>query len=360
MKYCINLLCGLLLSLFSLTAVAQQAPAPQPISAYEVNSDFNQIPKGENATLRFQFGSCALYMKGVNGRRMKILKSMTKQPADFMIWLGDHLYFLQKSDWETRKGMEKKYRYQRDAPYMKEFLQCRPQYAIWDDHEYGSNDADGHFAYKDTSLLVFKEFWKNPAYGTDELPGTFFKVKHGDCEFFMTDGRFYADKTPLADGSGWTAMFGAAQMEWLKASLRQSTARFKFVVCGSQIISNPKNVENLGRYPKERDELLNFLKTEDIKGVIFLSGDRHFADLSKMEREGTYPLYDFTSSSLTSPHLEYAMRNDYRVKGTETDRHNFGRITLTGIGDDRVCIFELFDVNAKLIWTYNIKASELR
>ena len=33
---------------------------------------------------------------------------------------------------------------------------------------------------------------------------------------------------------------------------------------------------------------------------MFLSGDRHFTELLKVERPGTYPLYEFTSSPLTS------------------------------------------------------------
>jgi alkaline phosphatase D len=236
----------------------------------------------------------------------------------------------------------------------------RPQYAIWDDHEYGWNNADRSFPLKDTSLAVFKHFWRNPSYGTPDLKGIFFNVRHADAEFFMTDGRYHCDKSPLPDGKGSTAMFGKEQMDWLKTALKNSTARFKFIVCGSQIISNDPTAENMGDYPVEKKDLLDFLQHENIKGVIFLSGDRHFAELSKMEREGTYPLYDITASSFTSPSYPHKLRNDYRVAGTMTKKHNFCRITLDGIGNDRVCYVELFDTKGNLIWKKEIKATDLQ
>ena len=64
--------------------------------------------------------------------------------------------------------------------------------------------------------------------------------------------------------------------------------------------------------------------------MIFLSGDRHFGELLKIERAGAYPLYEFTSSPLTSQPVarpDAAEReNPDVVPGTLHGRRQFGLI----------------------------------
>jgi len=54
--------------------------------------------------------------------------------------------------------------------FVNHFLKAMPQYAIWDDHDYGPNDTDGNYAFKEQSLKLHKQFWANPSYGTGVLP----------------------------------------------------------------------------------------------------------------------------------------------------------------------------------------------
>jgi alkaline phosphatase D len=303
-------------------------------------------------TFQFQFGSCALYLPKWNEKRFKIFETMRLQKAHFMIWLGDNLYFINKKDWSSSQGMRRKYEQQRTAPHYKAFLESRPYVAIWDDHEYGPNNSDGSWAMKDTALMLFNEYWPNTLRSPSLGPGIYNQFTLEDAQFFLLDGRYHCQK--------WEHMFGPQQMAWLKAELKASTATFKFICSGSQIINNGSGSENLGRYPKEYNELMQFLKDEKITGVIFLSGDRHFAEISKLERPGTYPLIDITSSGLTSPYFPTDNDNDYRVPGTMYKKNNFGRATITGTGDDRTCHFELFNRHGKLIWEYKVKAGELK
>jgi alkaline phosphatase D len=51
-------------------------------------------------------------------------------------------------------------------------------------------------------------------------------------------------------------------------------------------------------------------------GVVFLSGDRHFAELSMERPPGLYPLYDLTSSALNFPHPSARTgTNSHRIAG---------------------------------------------
>jgi alkaline phosphatase D len=278
---------------------------------------------------------------------------MANDPADFTIWMGDHVYFLNPKHWGSHRGMSDRYREVRSKiPYLQTLLDIRPQYAIWDDHEYGPNNANGTWLLKDTSLSVFKTMWANPSYGLPDVPGVFFHVHHADAEFFFTDGRYHCYP--------WKQMFGPQQMEWLKSALSASDARFKFVVCGSQVISNSATTENLRRYPDEYRELMEFIGEHAIEGVVFLSGDRHFSEISLLERPGKYPLYDLTCSALTSFYFPHGKYNDFQVKGSFTSRSCYGRITLMGSNEDRRCRMEWIDRKGKVLRTWEIRADQLR
>lgn len=347
-----KLLSYLVFALFALTSL--QAQTAQDLQAYRQHNDLSKLPKNEDDTLRFQFGSCAFYNKALTGKNFRIFETMQKTPAHLMLWLGDHVYLLTKKQYGSRKGMEKGYIHQRKLYKVWPFMQSRPQFAIWDDHEYGPDNADGTFRLKDTSLAVFKHFWDNPSYGLPNTPGVFTHFKVADTEFFLTDGRFHRYKEPRQ-------MLGREQMNWLKESLKASTARFKFIAFGSQVL-NTGVAENLSTdNPEEYKELLGFIESEKISGVIFLSGDRHFAELSKLERAGTYPLYDITSSALCSPYFPYrgVKYNNKHVEGTFFKGKNFGLCTIYGKGEARACHLELKDIDGNTVWERTWKASEL-
>ncbi len=98
--------------------------------------------------------------------------------------------------------------------------------------------------------------------------------------------------------------------------------------------------------------------------MVFLSGDRHFSELLKVERPGAYPLYEFTSSPLTSRtpgRLDAADRdNPDLVPGTQVVKRQFGMIHVSGRGDDRQLAFESYDGAGALLWRKEVRAKDLR
>ena len=92
-----------------------------------------------------------------------------------------------------------------------------PQYAIWDDHDFGPNDGDKSFVLKETSRKVFMNCWANPSYG-EEGKGIYTRITYNDCDFFLMDDRYFRsndDIKAMAYGkpNEHKRMWGTVQME---------------------------------------------------------------------------------------------------------------------------------------------------
>jgi alkaline phosphatase D len=311
-------------------------------------------PKPAKTDISFLVGSCAFpYPFAFWGGKDKevIFEAMAKQDKDFMLWMGDNVYYL-FGEWKQKKKMHKKNLTMRFKPKLRTFLESCPQYATWDDHDFGGNNEDGSYGGKYQSLEIFKDYWVNPYYGTDSTLGVFCHFSHADADFFMLDARFHASDS---------SMLGKGQTKWLKEKLAASTANFKFIISGTQILCDNPGGEDLGDFANSRAKLLRFLKEQEIKGVIFLSGDRHYGELLKLERTDTYPLYEMTSSPLTSlVNPGYTKINPLRLPETLVLDLNFGKIHLLGKGENRRCRLELLDRTGELFWKQDILLSEIQ
>ena len=86
--------------------------------------------------------------------------------------------------------------------------------------------------------------------------------------------------------------------------------------------------EKWANFPTARKRLLDLIARTKPKGALFISGDRHMAEVSKVSVPGlSYDLFDITSSGLThvsDPHVE---ANKYRV-GDMVTKLNYGLIVI--------------------------------
>jgi alkaline phosphatase D len=98
--------------------------------------------------------------------------------------------------------------------------------------------------------------------------------------------------------------------------------------------------------------------------VLFLSGDRHFSELLRVERPGMYPLYEFTSSPLTAgPFRDLPAEereNPEAVSGTIVTERSFGMLRFSGPRKDRAVTLEAYASDGRLLWQRRIAAAELR
>lgn len=294
------------------------------------------------------------------GGSNEIFKSIYSKSPDIMLWLGDNVY-LREADWTSKTGINNRYTHTRALPEMQPVLASSHNYAILDDHDFGPNDADRSYRNKNDTLNAFKLFWGNPTYGLSEKSGVYSKFEWGDVEFFLLDDRTF--KTPNKRKTGKQELLGEEQLEWLIDSLVSSSATFKVIVIGGQVL-NPvvlDFIEDYSKFPEEKEKLLNAIEREKIKGVVFVTGDRHQSELTMLKREGTYPLYDFTVSPLTAGPYDSSKENNFlRVPDTLYADHNFGFMNFSGTKNDRKLTFTLFNREGKELWKKELKASELK
>lgn len=296
------------------------------------------------------------------GGDYRIFESIAAAQPDFMLWLGDNVYY-REVDWLTEAGMRYRWAHDRALPELQPLLGAVHHYAIWDDHDYGPNNADRTFRLRETSLRVFRDHFPNPSFGTAEAPGVFTRFDWADVEFFLLDDRSYRSPDEMPDIPG-KRMLGQAQMDWLKEALAGSQATFKVVASGSQMVNPLTFFEAFGNFPAEQKELFDFLRDARVEGVVFLSGDRHHTELLRRQVPGLYPLYEFTSSPLTSggSRIEKEADNPARIPGTWVTggTRNFGLLEVAGKPGERVLTLRTLDAQGKELWKHEIREGELR
>ncbi len=300
------------------------------------------------------------------GGDSSIYVSMAKTKADFMLWLGDNWY-TRDVDYYSKWGLWYRAQYVRKQPVLQKFLKSMPHYAIWDDHDFGPNNFGNSYVYKDETRKVFMNYWANPSYGFEGM-GIYTQLAFNDVAFFMLDDRTWRSSDNMKDSINGMpnpekTMYGKEQMRWLKDALLQSKhASFKIIATGSQVLNTYSPYDCFYHYPIEFKELLDFITDNDIKGVIFLTGDRHRSEIIKMERDGHYTLYDITVSPLTS--------HRYNAGGAEKNmptkvlnlegKQNYGKISISGKRGERMLHIDYLDIDGKKLAEWEISQKELQ
>jgi alkaline phosphatase D len=310
--------------------------------------------------VKFAVGSCTYTNEPVYDRPGKpyggnyeIFSAIYKEQPEMMLWTGDNIY-LREVDWYSWTGILKRYTHYRSLPEIQPLLASTHHYAIWDDHDFGPNDSDRSFIHKDKTLEAFKLFWGNPTYGLPDQKGITTQFKWADIDFFLLDNRYY--RSPNRRQSGDRTILGEEQLEWLIDALSYSRASFKVVVVGGQVLNTAPVYENFANHhAEERTYLLNRIQEEGIRNVVFISGDRHHTELSKMDSSSGYPIYDLTVSPLTSGSARNVTEtNGLRVEGTLVQERNYGIIEVEGPRGERSMKFIIKNSAGEELWTRTI------
>ncbi|MFV8368602.1 alkaline phosphatase D family protein [Flavobacterium sp. LB2R40] len=296
------------------------------------------------------------------GSEYGIFESIAKKNPEIMIWSGDNIY-LREADWDSKTGVYHRYTHSRSIKEIQPLLAKTQNFAIWDDHDFGPDDSDGSFYNKFLTQKAFKDFWANKSYGMnpEQNEGIYSTFSWGDAQFFLLDDRFF--KTPNNRITGERTVLGNTQLEWLINALSFSKASFKIIVIGGQVLNSVAEKENYSNYPKEKERLLKEILDNKIKGVLFISGDRHFTEFSEVPRDNTYPLYDWTVSPLTSGVASENIlqeNNIYRTKGSLIAQHNFGTLSFLGSKENRQMKLTIYDTKGTPLWNKTILKKELQ
>jgi alkaline phosphatase D len=267
----------------------------------------------ESEVTTIAFGSCS-----DQKRPQPLWDDIVSDKPQVWIWIGDNIY----GDTENMDTLKAKYDKQKSNPVYQKLMQSTSVIGVWDDHDYGVNDGGKEYPRKKESPLRKQE----GAYSAN----TFGKKGHG-VKVILLDGRYFRDplkkngRDNVPDPSG--DMLGEAQWKWLEQELTTSDADAHIIGCGIQFLPEEHPYEKWANFPTARKRLLDLLAKTKPKGVILISGDRHIAEVSKVQVPGLgYELFDITSSGLTHVSKPHEEPNNHRV-GEMVAKLNYGLIT---------------------------------
>jgi alkaline phosphatase D len=287
------------------------------------------------------------------GGDYQIFESIARYRPDAMFWLGDNTY-LREPDFTSRSGIYHRYAHTRATPEMQNLLRSTPNYAIWDDHDYGPNDSDRSYAYKAWALEAFRDFWANPQESIPGLEGVMTRVNRGDVDLFLLDNRWH--RSPNGIQTAEPTILGKAQEDWLIENLVSSKATFKLVLMGGQLLNTAQVWETYANIaPAERERLLDRIDREGISGVVVVSGDRHHSAVSRLQLPAGQWIYEFTASPLTaSAHRPREENNALLVEGSQINQRNFALLEFSGPKGSRRLLARFLGSDGQELYRYEV------
>ena len=309
------------------------------------------LPLPDGPVQRIAFGSCAKHWQA-----QPIWNAVIAKQPDLFVFLGDNIYADTdgKTAWLVTKGqLTGEWNRLADKPEFQSARAAMPFLATWDNHDYGSHAGGVEFSVKHESKECFLTFFGEP----EDSP----RWKRSgiyDAKIIGPEGRrvqiilldtkfnrssFKKDPTPkeerlkagkvggyLPDDDPEKTHLGEEQWKWLESELKRP-AELRLLCSSIQVIPDQKGMDEWGNFPRERQRLINLIGKAN--GVILLSGNVHFAEISRLNEGVTYPLTEFTSSGMTHINESYAKApNRYRV-GEPFVGLNFGMVEIDWTGN---------------------------
>jgi alkaline phosphatase D len=328
-------------------------------------------PQIEKSIQRIVFGSCA-----IQWMEQPIWNSISDTKPDLFLFIGDAIY----GDWDgenvfdvTEETLSRDWGKLSAIPEFQQFRKKVPIMATWDNHDYGKHNGGSDFPKKELTKKHFLDFFDEPLDSERrKSPGIYdariFGPQGKRVQIILLDTRWFKSpfkKDPrskeelqkigkvgkyIPNSDPDATLLGQVQWQWLEEQLKKPV-EIRFIVSSTQIIANEKGMDEWGDFPVDRQKLFDHIGSTGANGVILLSGNVHFAELSKTD-EGPYPLYDFTSSGMTHVNETYGKApNSFGIAGPYIDL-NFGlveidwqaqpapEVTLKALGLDGVAAFE--------------------
>ena len=362
---CFYLLCALggLPSLGLAQVDLVTAPATAPLTA--------KVPPAPSPAVnplisRIALGSC---MK--QNQPIPVLGTVREWQSELFVWLGDNIY----GDTHDMAVMEEKYRKLAAKPLFAALRAEVPMIATWDDHDYGINDGGREYAQKEQSKEVFLRFWNEPE-GTARRhhPGIYTSYRFTDpvlkrtLQIILLDTRTF--RSPLArnvlasykneyhpDSNPASTFLGDEQWAWLQQQLEEP-ADLRLIGTSIQFGHEYNGWESWTNFPTELERMVTLIQQTKANGVVFLSGDVHWGELSKLEVPGGYPLHDLTASGINTE-WDVLEPNRNRV-GQACMDHHFGFIEINWQTPDPTIVLSIRDVTGRARVQSRLRLSGLR
>ena len=337
----------------------------------------------EEAVLsRIAFGSCAK-----QDQPQPIWDAVVETQPQLFLFLGDNIY----ADTKDIAVMRAKYRQLGEQPGYRKLKRTCPVLATWDDHDYGADDSGADYPMKRQSQQAFLDFFEVPAddprrHREGVYGARVFGPEGRRAQVILLDTRYF--RSPLKTGyragepgeglrgrylpntDPGTTILGDAQWQWLEEQLKVP-AELRIVASSFQVVASDHAWEAWANFPHERERLLRLVRDTRASGVIFLSGDRHLAEISRLPADAPggvgYPLYDITSSSLNAPSgnktkagTRFGNEINTHAVGRTYFEVNFGTIHVDWEQADPVVRAQVRDEAGDVVLQQRLRLSELR
>lgn len=311
------------------------------------------------------FGSCMNQNKD-----MSIWDSILSFYPDLFLFMGDNVY----ADTDRPERMKQKYDLLGNNPHYQRFIERVPILSVWDDHDYGENDAGKEYRMKEESEQIFFEFFEIPEHSPrrnrEGIYGAYyFGPPERRVQILLLDTRYFRDSLEkskkflphgryVATKDTSKTLLGEKQWQWLESQLK-NPAKLRVIVTSIQFVARLHSWERWENFPHERQRLLDLIRSTQAESIIFLSGDRHSAHLYSMKLPKLYPIVEATSSSLNSPLPKKYQRPEpswYR-KGDAFFGPNFGLLRIDW--KEQSLRLEIRDQEGNLQNALSLKLNEL-
>jgi alkaline phosphatase D len=314
------------------------------VPAYASDS-WQPLPTG--IVQRVAFGSCAKHWQP-----QPIWDAVLSAKPDLWLFLGDNIYG--DTDGMTawlvsKEQMIGEWNRLADKPEFQKARKKIPMMATWDNHDYGSHAGGAEFPVKEGTKEAFLTFWDEP----EDSP-RWKRAGIYDAKIFGPEGKrvqiilldtkynrsqFKKNPQPkeewlkagkvggyIPDNDPTKTHLGEEQWAWLEEELKKP-AEVRLLCSSTQVIPNEKGMDEWGNFPHERQRLFDLIRKTNAKGVVLLSGNVHFAEISQYKK-GVYPFVELTSSGMTHINEIYGKAaNAYRIAGPYIDL-NFGIVEI--------------------------------
>jgi alkaline phosphatase D len=171
------------------------------------------------------------------------------------------------------------------------------------------------------------------------------------------DPRFFYERDYLPHTTTDSTLLGELQWVWLKEELNKK-ADIRIVASSTQFCTEYNGYESWANFPQEQQRMINLIKETKASAVFFISGDVHYAELSKIQPKECYPIYDLTASGLSST-WDFATPNKNRI-GSPVMQNHFGLLTINTQVEGTSILMEIIDVNGKKALSYNLQIDDLQ
>lgn len=297
-------------------------------------SEIISAPKVENFyQMKIGFGSCLKQDKS-----MPIFDPIKAEKLDLFLMIGDNVY----GDSKEENLDELVLAYKEQKKNFKMMNLDFPLEAIWDDHDYGLNDAGAEYPYKEKSKELFLNFWNIPS---DDIrrfrEGLYFdllyEINNKTLQILFLDTRTFRDSLMPSDNLGEPGkeryipnldssltVLGDNQWDWLRKKINHRVD-FRIIVSSIQFLPIGHGWESWNNFPHEREKLIKMLDKSNLNQTLVISGDRHRGGIYKIKTYSGKTISEVTSSSLNASFLNKEEFGPLRVGDTFTEE-NYGVI----------------------------------